>query len=487
MSSRCDTKRYGSFEHYFPVASAQGASMAKKCIVIGAGLSGLAAAHALVTRKNAEKWEVVVLEARNRIGGRVYTYKFHEAPELYCELGGEWVGEQHDAMIALCAEFQLPLIPHRFDYSFVDRGKLSAPIRAGAWPLSEKAGKIYDAFTKEFLAHADDQHWQARLDRDDWWTVLRNAGFSREDLLHRDLMDSTDFGETIRMVGGYSAAAEYLEPGSSNPYDEMDMRIEGGNTRLVNALARAVGLEHIHTCMEVQTVTERNGLIEVTARDNRADEFEHGNPGGALRVFPADACICTVPARTLIAITFDPPLPKEKIDAANELQYCRIMKTVMLLEERFWLKGDCDTRFSCFTDVNSDFLFDATLLQPGPQGILCSYAIGDKADDLASRGTEALRTVLEQDLSAIFPAARTKILAIERYAWQGDKYTQGAYAFYRPGQWFKVREPLTNGLHPDKKLGFPHGKILFAGEHIADEQGFMEGAVDTGQKAAGLL
>jgi monoamine oxidase len=62
--------------------------MSKHCIVIGAGLAGLAAAYKL-TKKN---WKVTVLEARNRVGGRVFTFKFHEAPGLYCELGGEWVG-----------------------------------------------------------------------------------------------------------------------------------------------------------------------------------------------------------------------------------------------------------------------------------------------------------------------------------------------------------------------------------------------------------
>jgi monoamine oxidase len=364
---------------------------------------------------------------------------------------------------------------------------LSAPIKPGAWPLSKKAEKSFETFTKDFLKNNSYTKWQENLDRYDWWTVLRNTGFSTDDLLRRDLIDGTDFGESIRHVGGYSAAAEYLDPDTSNKYDEMDLRIEGGNTRLVNSLARAVGLQHIHTCIEVQRVAEKKGVIAVTARDNRADEFESPPPQVAEQIFTADACICTVPARVLRSIVFDPPLPPDKVDAANRLQYCRIMKTVMLFGDRFWTKGDASVRFSCFTDVTSDFLFDATLGQPGDLGILCSYAIGDKADDLAARGTEALRTVLEQDLTAIFPGACTKILAIERYAWQGDKYTQGAYALYRPGQWFRLRQPLTDGLYPDKKMGYPHGKVLFAGEHIADEQGFMDGAVDTGQDAARLL
>jgi monoamine oxidase len=89
----------------------------KSCIVIGAGLSGLSAAY-LMTK---EGWAVTVLEARDFIGGRVYSFCFEdEAPELVCELGGEWIGKDHHAMIGLCKELDLKLVPHRFDFFFFE-------------------------------------------------------------------------------------------------------------------------------------------------------------------------------------------------------------------------------------------------------------------------------------------------------------------------------------------------------------------------------
>jgi hypothetical protein len=63
----------------------------KECVVIGAGLAGLAAAYRL-SQKN---WKVTILEAADRIGGRVMTYHFDGAPGLNCELGGEWIGTDH--------------------------------------------------------------------------------------------------------------------------------------------------------------------------------------------------------------------------------------------------------------------------------------------------------------------------------------------------------------------------------------------------------
>jgi monoamine oxidase len=83
----------------------------KTCVIIGAGFSGLAAAYKL---KNAG-WNVTVLEARDRIGGRVFSYSFRQNPNLICELGAEWVGESHERIKTLCRDFRISLQKHQFD------------------------------------------------------------------------------------------------------------------------------------------------------------------------------------------------------------------------------------------------------------------------------------------------------------------------------------------------------------------------------------
>ncbi len=444
----------------------------KHCVVIGAGLAGLAAAYYIEKEKKA--WTYTVLEARERIGGRVFSFHFREEPTLVCELGGEWIGRSHDHMLHLCKLFGLKPIDHRFDYNFVKRGTIQRTLRSSAWPFAKAMEKPFYELRKQFKANRNNTTWGEELDRRDWWTVLRDMGFSEEDLLTRDLMDSTDFGESIRHTGGYSGASEYFE---GNKTDEMDFRIEGGNTHLVNALAEAVGQQHIHTSEQVTQVIQKNGKIKVRTNFTLGTEFtaEKGR-GKEGHDYEADACICTVPARTLRKIKFKPTLPDAQREAAEELQYARIMKTVLLFDERFWNKNR-RTKFSCFTDSVADFMFDASLRQEGKAGILCSYAIGDKADDQASSGPEALQEMLEQVLSQLFPQRRTKAVAIHRYAWQRDEYSEGAYALYRPGQWF----PVT------KALKASHINVHFAGEHIADTQGFMEGAVDSGRDAARKL
>jgi monoamine oxidase len=210
--------------------------------------------------------------------------------------------------------------------------------------------------------------------------------------------------------------------------------------------------------MVVEKIAQRGGRVIVTA-------------GG--RDFTADACICTVPARVLTKIKFDPPLPAAHAAAANKLQYARIVKNQILFNERFW--GDED--FSLVSDVTSHYYFHSTQKQAGKQGILCSYAVGEKADVLASQNSRRRSEIITRDLLPLNKRAPELAVNIQSMAWQRDAYTQGAYAFYRPGQWFTLRPLLRQ----------PHGKVLFAGEHLADWQGFMEGAVVTGETAAQAL
>jgi monoamine oxidase len=432
----------------------------RSCIVIGAGLAGLSAAYRLRSRG----WKVTVLEALERLGGRVFSYRFEEAPKLVCELGGEWIGAQHKAIRRLCKEFDLKLARHRYAFSFWNGGAPPTKVfNPGQWCFSTSAKKNFKQFKQRFWQY--DSAQVQDLDQFDWWSVLGTLGFTAEELRQRDLMDSTDFGETIRLTSAYSAAAEYID---SNDTDAMDFKIRGGNSLLPYALAGELDPKEVYRGTKVRAVHQTATGVKV---------FVHGRRSP----FRAEFCICSVPAHCLLKINWQPALPEEQAAAARQLQYSRIMKTAVLFNKRFWKKHN-GFGFSTFTTRISDFCFDSTYLQRGKKmGILCSYSIGDKADDLASEPhrTNVKKWIREDMVKVTKPEKPHEIKAInaQPQAWQKVPWIGGAYAFYRPGQWFKVRPILQRA----------HGRVLFAGEHLADLQGFMEGAVNTGEAAADQL
>jgi len=418
----------------------------KSCVVIGAGFAGLAAAFKL---KNAG-WSVTVLEARNRIGGRVFSHSLAQNPNLVCELGAEWVGESHERIKALCNDFKIPLQKHQFDDYLLQNGQVSRP---GEWGFSAPARTAFEKIKAGYGKLTALQ--QAKLDKLDWWTYLEKIGYSPDDLILRDLMDSTDFGESIRHVSAFGALAEYAE---SSPKNEMDYKMTGGNSRLAEEFASRVGAENIKLNTLVTEIDQTKGVVTVKTGSE---------------IFKTDACICTVPVASLNRIKFNPPLASAQAEAAQKLIYSRIIKNSVLYENRFWK----DENFSMVSDVTSHFYFHSTQNQSGQEGILTAYAIGEKADVLASQSDARRMKIITNDLTDFNAGAPQLAKGIASYAWQRDKYTEGAYALYRPGQWFGIRPILQR----------PHGKILFAGEHLADWQGFMEGAVETGEAAAASL
>ncbi|HEX4065774.1 MAG TPA: FAD-dependent oxidoreductase [Acidobacteriaceae bacterium] len=418
------------------------------CVIVGAGLAGLTAAYRLSTAG----WKVTVLEARNRAGGRAWSYRFAQAPELSCEMGGEWIGKDHKQILALTRELNVGLEPHAYRVWLLQHDQMHAP---GSWNFSEQSRAAWKSFMEQYKKY--DDHDKRKLDEYDWWTWLGKIGMTDQDRRIREIMDSTDYGESIREVSAFVAADEYVDTDYINPNntDEMDYHVRGGNSELVNTLVSRLPAGSVRLNSAVTSITQNAGKVTAAT---------------ATESFTADACIFAAPSSVLNSIRFEPALSPFKSLAADELQYGRIIKTQMLFDKRFWPADE----FSLMSDETSHQYYHSTLGQAGTKGILCSYACGDKADVLAAQSKPDRQAQLMRDLAAVSPDAKAALIDSFDHPWQLDPWVHGAYAIYRPGQWFRIRPLLEE----------PHGKVLFAGEHIADWQGFMEGAVSTGEIAA---
>ncbi|MEZ4857774.1 MAG: NAD(P)/FAD-dependent oxidoreductase [Flavobacteriaceae bacterium] len=414
---------------------------ATSVIIIGAGFAGLAAAYKLKKRNI----NCVVLESRSRIGGRVFSHKMDN--NLVIELGGEWVGNSHTRIHELCSELNLELQNNQFDSHLIYKGAYSP---AGKWEYSDQWNNRMNQLLEKYSDLSEND--KLVMDKMDWWRYLVQNGCDGRDLDIRELLDSTDFGESIRHVSAFAALAEYAESSEKN---EMDLKIKGGNSMLAERLAEKIGKE---TILLKHTVTKIVQNKTVTVYCDNGQQFE------------ADKLICTIPTFAMSKIDWQPGLPTEKVNAINELQYARINKHAMLFNDRFWK----DESFDMVTDQSPHYFYHATKNQKSDKGVLISYSIGEKAAVIANQSDAWNSKMIAETLSPHFGDVASKLSAQVNYYWGTDNYSKGAYALYGKDQWFRVRPILQESfLHTH-----------FAGEHLADWQGFMEGAINTGEEAA---
>lgn len=410
-------------------------------VIIGAGLAGLAAAYQL-SKKNIS---FVILESRSRFGGRVFSHNIND--NLVIELGGEWVGNSHTRIQELCETFNLPLENNQFDTHLIYKGEYNP---SGKWDFSSQWNQKFEKLLKDYHRMSDAE--KHALDQYDWWRYLVNNGCDGRDLDIRELLDSTDFGESIRHVSAFAALSEYAE---SSPKNEMDLKIKGGNGKLAEALVQKVGPEKIRL---------KHGVTKIIQDKKNRVICSNGNQ------FECEKIICTVPAFALSRIKFEPALPLEYHSALNQLQYARINKHALHFEERFWK----DESFDLLTDQGPHYFYHATKNQQAKDGVLMAYSIGEKAAMNANYSKDyAVQDVfrcLEPHFGNIKPLLKNNL----NYYWGNDELSHGAYALYGVGQWFSLRPVLQKAF----------GNVHFAGEHLADWQGFMEGAIHTGEAAA---
>ncbi|MFV0607506.1 MAG: flavin monoamine oxidase family protein [Niabella sp.] len=411
-----------------------------KVIIIGGGLAGLAAAYAL--KKQGVNF--IILESRKRVGGRVFSHQIDN--NLVIELGGEWVGNSHTRIQELCKELNLTLENNQFDTHLIYKGQYS---QAKQWDYSKEWNETFKKIIDDYDQFSDDD--KIKLDQYDWWHFLVNKGCEGRDLDIRELLDSTDFGESIRHVSAFAALAEYAESSEKN---EMDLKIKGGNSMLATALLEKIGKQNILTQHHVKSIEQKEKVTVVCSNG---------------KAFIGSKIICTAPTFALKKIQWSPALPPKMSDAINQLQYARINKHALHYSKRFWK----DEAFDLVSDQAPHYFYHATKNQPGESGVLISYSIGDKAAANANQSNEYLAKDICRCLEPHFGNIKNLLKGQVNYYWGNDAYSHGAYALYGIGQWF--------GLRPVLKNSFLH--THFAGEHLADWQGFMEGAINTGEEA----
>ncbi|MEY2554705.1 MAG: monoamine oxidase [Ilumatobacteraceae bacterium] len=405
-------------------------------VIVGAGLAGLRCAEALVDRGA----DVVVLEARDRVGGRVFSHHFADGQT--CERGAEFVDSNHAEVLALAA---------RLGLSLSNRSAVLDP----AETLLDAGGRAVP-----MSMHASLEPDVAR-----WDNVLANVAddAQTEHSTLADLMHSLDLSVLSRLVVGRHLRTEYMLPpeevsqrfagrltrlqaaGSRECH-----RVIGGNDQLATGLAARLGAR-IKLSTAVQSIESDTGAITLRSGE----------------VLAASSIVAAVPLPVLSRLWSAMPLE------LGAVGYGVGGKVSVQFDRRIW--HDYGRNGTVLSERAWGHLWETTDDQGGDRGVLTNLLSSHDGAAFAALPEAPDRIVAE--IERLFPGA--KGLSGERVHtdWTNDPSSLGAYSCFGPGQ-LEAAEPFMH---------VAHGRMLLAGEHTDEFSGFMEGALRSGTRVAAAI
>jgi monoamine oxidase len=409
--------------------------MSRKVVIIGGGISGLATAAELLR----QDCQVIVMEAKARLGGRIHTVFEGQCP---IDLGAEFLHGESDTLQSVMTAAGLSHSEISLQNKFFENGKLN---RKDIWSLVSKVfhrinPQQRDCSMEEFLL------------QDQASPETRRMISSFVNGFHAARMNLVSAHSLLR--GEY--AAEHM-------HSQKQGRPDAGYSALIDFLAEDIRAHggKILTNTPVGKINWQPGSVRVECQpDNETVSLQ------------ADAAVITVSLGVLKsrAIEFVPPLP-QKQEAIEQLQFGNVVKISLVFAEKCWphfefIQAPGEPLPTWWTD---------------PRGsILTGWAGGPQADALLSLSSAELELVALQTLKKIFKKQaddlQTKFVTSQHHDWAHDPHIRGAYSYIPVG-----------GLDLPKKLAEPVAHTLFfAGEAtVFDAQtGLVSEAYETGLRAA---
>jgi monoamine oxidase len=436
---------------------ARARSAGKSVIIIGAGFSGLTAAHELLTAG----YDVTVLEARERVSGRVISFD-NFVPSRIVEGGGELIGSNHPLWAAYAKKFGLEFleVPETdAEWPVVIDGKLLS--EEEAVPLWEGLDDILEAIGADAGPILADTPWDSpdakRLDAiavpDKVMTV--DAPDIAKRAIIADFVSETGVPSERQ---SYLALLTAVKGGSVEKYwtETQVYHCKGGNQLLAQKLAAEVGAERILLNMPVREIKIAGDRVTVTCADGKS--------------FTADDAILSVPPSVWDQIGFDPPLP-EKLRP----QMGHNVKYLISLKNRFWLADNIAPE--SLSNGNVQATWESTAGQAGdaPAGMV-AFSGGPSADAMRALPPDQRDAAYAAELRQRYTKFDDAFVASRFMDWPDVPWTRASYSFAAPGEVTTMGPILHQGIE---------GRLHFAGEHTCYKfAGYMEGALTSGVSIA---
>ena len=466
LSSMAALSVYSGRSHGLQIASSMAQqSSAKKVAILGAGIAGLAAGLELVRAG----YDVTILEAQLRPGGRVYTLRAPFSDGLYAEAGAGRIPTTHTLTLDYVKRFKLELDPFfpqsgadvflwRGQRQVVPRGQDPDLTRLKVNFTAEERKLNFDGLAKKYLQPLQDK--VRALPGDAWPLPSLRAE-----------MGEISLGDYLRQQGASTDAILYLSQGFESDslldfiHDSVShavpmlWKIRGGNDRLPHAMADALR-ENIRYGAVVVRIAQTPTNVEVT----------YSNAGSHYTLV-ADHVICTLPFTVLRGIEVRPQWSANKAFAIQNIALSPVTRAYAQTKSRFW---EADGRNGFATVDQAMEVWSPSYNQPGKRGIVMSYTYEDLAREYSSMSEDAQVQRSLDLFEQIHPGMRENLEGAATWSWLNHPFSKGAFMVTKPGQ-FRTVVPF---------LATPEGRIHFAGEHASPWPGWIQGALHSGLRAA---